>query len=419
MLHKDILLPKLFYGICLLIPVSFYLPQIVNSILLGLLSLLTLIRGFRKKSCFPKNQYFLLFFLLYYVCLVIGLLYTGNLKQGFFELEKRLAFALLPLIFFFSDWLTRTKFRNIIFTFIISTCVAITYCLIYAIIENYLFGYNLFHDIRYNINYQIQWHEHGVYLPYIINMTHVFMGMYIVFAIYGLVYYSVTAKKQSLVFRLLQLCLFFYFFYFLLLIGAKMAIINLVLAFLVSLLYWIFHFQGRKYRIAFILVFFVVGIVLTSVVVRQHRFQELIHYIYHPEDLKEIHPDNSITARYVILNCSLESIRNNIWWGVGTGDLNDTMNAFYRSKGYDVWADRNYHSHNQFLDSWLMWGLPGLLVFSSMLLIPLYISIRKKYYFYSLFLILIIMSCMTDSVLSGIHGIMFYTFFNALIAFSD
>jgi O-antigen ligase len=69
----------------------------------------------------------------------------------------------------------------------------------------------------------------------------------------------------------------------------------------------------------------------------------------------------STTARIMLWDSSLELIKENFWWGVGTGDIKDELIQRNYENGYTGIAEKKLNSHNQFLNSHIAIGFFGSL----------------------------------------------------------
>nr|WP_299201487.1 O-antigen ligase family protein [uncultured Brumimicrobium sp.] len=69
----------------------------------------------------------------------------------------------------------------------------------------------------------------------------------------------------------------------------------------------------------------------------------------------------STTARLFVWDASVDLIKENFWFGVGTGDIKDELRQRNLDKGYTGVAQMNLNSHNQFLNSHVAIGVFGSL----------------------------------------------------------
>jgi O-antigen ligase len=85
--------------------------------------------------------------------------------------------------------------------------------------------------------------------------------------------------------------------------------------------------------------------------------------------------------------------------------------AKYKSDGFEMGVVGDYHAHNQYLESWLMAGIPAVILLLSMMFTALWKAIRTK----SFLLLLMVVHFMSQSVFESTfevqHELVFYIFF--------
>jgi O-antigen ligase len=125
------------------------------------------------------------------------------------------------------------------------------------------------------------------------------------------------------------------------------------------------------------------------------------------------------TIRLAIWDCSMDIIQKHWLAGVGTGDVQDELQQAYENRKFYFASRYNrYNAHNQYIQETLAAGIPGLFVFLCCLFLPLYQCIvHKKNTLYALFLISFGFICFTESILEISKGVIWYSFFNALLIF--
>ena len=79
----------------------------------------------------------------------------------------------------------------------------------------------------------------------------------------------------------------------------------------------------------------------------------------------------------MVWKCSIEIIKENVFFGVGTGDVKTELNKKYEEKNIQQALKDNLNSHNQFLQTYVAIGLPGFILLLASLLLPLLYGIKK------------------------------------------
>lgn len=123
---------------------------------------------------------------------------------------------------------------------------------------------------------------------------------------------------------------------------------------------------------------------------------------------------HSLTMRLYFWKASTHIIKNNILFGVGTGDVQAELNKTYvetKSPLNEEWYKR---PHNQFLTIMVALGSVGVLVFVWSLFYPL-IALRKNLHvLYLPFFIIAVISFLVEDTLETQAGLTFFAFFNSL-----
>lgn len=76
-----------------------------------------------------------------------------------------------------------------------------------------------------------------------------------------------------------------------------------------------------------------------------------------------------------------------------------------------------YNAHNQFLEDWLEAGPLGALLFLALMGWPMWQSVRQKRYFYTCFMVLVLLCSQTECLLKSNKGVVWYALVMGLLAF--
>ena len=88
-----------------------------------------------------------------------------------------------------------------------------------------------------------------------------------------------------------------------------------------------------------------------------------------------------------------------------------------KKDGYDFFFKKNYNTHNQYLQVFLDQGVFGFLLLMFFTFGMLYASLKQKNFIYALFLVVMILNFMTESILETQSGVIFFAFFNTIFFF--
>lgn len=126
---------------------------------------------------------------------------------------------------------------------------------------------------------------------------------------------------------------------------------------------------------------------------------------------------SSVTLRIVLAETAIDIIKNNFWFGVGTGDVQDAFNKQYKLNNSELPDRYRLRAHNQYLTFLLSFGIFGfILVFFFMIYPVVKCKGYKNYLFIVVFLIALI-SFLNEDTLETQIGITFFTFFYSLFLF--
>ena len=152
-----------------------------------------------------------------------------------------------------------------------------------------------------------------------------------------------------------------------------------------------------------------------------HRFEQVektlenkIHSTSNPL-LPEPEQENSTNTRLKLWSYSFELFTRHPFFGVGTGDVKDELDNIYKEKKYEYAASGHYNPHNQYLHTAVTIGGLGLLVLLILLLLPFYSGWKVRNPLFLMFSLIIILNCLTESVLERQSGILFFAAFAVLL----
>lgn len=123
---------------------------------------------------------------------------------------------------------------------------------------------------------------------------------------------------------------------------------------------------------------------------------------------------HSVSMRLYFWKAALHVARQQVWTGVGTGDVQAAMNAAYVETQSPLNEDWYKRPHNQFLTVLVALGITGLLVFLLSVFYPAWHLRKDLPNLYWTFLLVAIVSFIVEDTLETQAGQTFYAFFNSL-----
>ncbi len=126
---------------------------------------------------------------------------------------------------------------------------------------------------------------------------------------------------------------------------------------------------------------------------------------------------SSLVQRGIYLKASIHIIKNNFFFGVGTGDGPETLYDYYRTSSTDLQRQFWLLSHNEFITVWIASGVFGCVFFLIGLLYPFFSEKRYKFYLCLVFQLIILASMLNEDTFETHIGISFAALFYAILFF--
>ena len=403
---KPKLIEWLFYAIAFTLP---FLRAHWNSKFIILLILVSLFQV-NIKELWLKIRVYKIFWLFASLFLidVVGLIHTENLNYGFRYLETKVPILVFPFLILINlEILNRKIISNICKSFLSGVLVILT-------------GYTaiiLKEVVKNGFTFTSFLNERLSDIPAIANQTIVdihpsFLSLYLSFCtIYILNYFRTKPPKYKIwilsVVTLLIIC-------FQIWINSRAGLIGFILA----TTFFFFFKSNRKEKIMSfgIALLFIAGILFIPVT-RERFISAPISALQY---IGEVNPKDEVTwpisFRFQIFDCSINLLGDNNWiLGYGTGDFRDKINQCFSEKEYGWLIVREFDAHNEYFSQLHRHGIIGLILFLACLAIPLKDAFHAKQTLYIVFLLLIIISSISETILSSQKGVVFYALFNSLL----
>jgi O-antigen ligase len=240
-----------------------------------------------------------------------------------------------------------------------------------------------------------------------IDIHPAYFSMYLIFCV-CIVLQEILEKKQL---TMVNAALMAAFVFFIVQLSSRMAIVTLpiVVLYLVHT-----HFKKQYTRKVFIGYSIFLGLFLLLIwinpVARFRILQEPLSTTY------QINQDtldwNSISFRLLEWTAGAEVLRQSLITGVGTGDAQHELQQYYDQFNSST-ANITYNAHNQYLQTALELGLPGICLLVACLVSSLFTAIRQNPLQIA-FVVIIGCMCLTESIFARQKGIVFFTLFQSM-----
>ena len=382
------------YGLAL-VALTLPFPILVNSAAIGIVILNWLLEGdWVRRIRRMAGSWIFWLLVLYYFNRWAGVLYTEDLSQGLFNMEKTWSFLIFPVILFSTKDFSRKDLDRICIAFVAGTAVTMFYYL-----GNILINHEL-------INMRHLDPMHPV-LPF--HKT--YLALYLNFSIFLIVQYTYNQwYKLQNTRRWLLIGLALLMSVTVVLTSSRMGILSLVLMVGMMILFGAYRTTFRLRLLIAFTMLVGIGTVITVIPYTKKRF---VNVIKRGMEFDRKNPDSQsgLTVRLVNWECAWNIIRDHPLVGVGTGEVRHHINFCYLKRNFFGHRVR-YNAHNQFLQTAAELGIIGLITLFSPFAYGIRSSIRKRKWEYLIFLGLLLIPCLTDTVFGMQKGVVFYTLFN-------
>ncbi len=335
------------------------------------------------------NRQLIILFALLFLTYTISIIYSENLKEAFYQIEKRVPLIIFPLIIG-SIRFSNRQVRLITQIFVGATLMA---CL---------------NGIYFAITFYVQPTEHFslIHLPHALSSMSGFHSVYLaiylalssIFCVYNFYYAGEKIKKR------LFIVIFVFLNIYLLLLGKRMAVIahwGLLTSFSSFIL-----FRKKEWEKGAILI----GAILLL------AFGTYTFNPYLRSRIQNFSTFGNGSERVTVLKLTVEEILKAPIFGVGSGDVQDVLVERYKVAS----LPKHFYGlnpHNEYLYQTLATGLIGLIILLSSIVIPLVGALKSRNYIYSVFLLLFSLLFLTEVVLNRQQGLVVFALFNSLFAF--
>ena len=333
----------------------------------------------------------------FYALHLIGLMYTSNWIEGIQRVETKLPLLIFPLILFSFPIKKPKGSSSILKSYIVGCLVASVYCFTNGFLKYLETGENW-----------MAYKKLGSFLGF--HPT--YFSMYLSFAFFIVLFFLIEKIKiHSIKYKIGSGILAGWFFITILLLSSRMTILATTLILGISFLTWMYFqqkiWQGIGIRfLAIALLFFSIKSIPSVGRRTQYTINSAVD--------KDSNKINS-APRINLWNAAFTAIKENLIIGTGTGDMQDELVKIYKERNYERALQDNFNPHSQYLQTMATLGMIGGILLLLYLMAPFWFAFQQKDYLYLLFLSLVMMSFLTESILQTQRGTLFFGFFHTFL----
>lgn len=346
---------------------------------------------------------------LYLAWEIITLAWSENLSKGFKEIVSSLPILLFPLLltFFRIGKIIGGDINKYLKLLSISILVSSVVCLAWSL------G-NCFHEVDGQTFFDIrpqEYRDRGLFecitagysyisyneLSHFVRPHYLSMALTLVIILtYKWIYSDAPSTKK----KIIGIAIFLYSIAFIFMLNSRTSFI--ALAILLAMILYQEIFSRR--HIALSVTIIAASLVLGVMIFKSERVQQIVES-YNSRQNGDTEAE--LNTRESIWKGSIDVIKKYPVFGTGIGDAKDNiLGQFLINKDFYCY-EKNYDSHNQFLDSWLGKGLVGLAITAAFFLIPMYFGAKKRDFLLWGFFVIILTNNITETNLTRYWSLVF------------
>lgn len=414
-LIKENLREKLYFYCLLYLVLSLPFQFIWFPPTLGIIFLmLTWIFSFdfqKKISLLKKNLLFKIIFGLFLMSLV-GMIYSPSPDEGWKDVTVKISLFFFPIALGSYPPISREKIVILLKTFAFAMGLAVLYLILNASLKYFDDGdYRHFFYGSFGTLKRVPIHYFALYCNFAFFIS------------LDLFFNKINRSKKAL--------LLLYGILILLLITALFLCsirIQFIAFILTLILFFIRQFRGKMatYKIALSIIGSILLLSMVALIIPESKrriTETLDEYSAYRgrEELKQMN------HRVFLWKYGSRVIKENYWLGTGTGNANNALYEYLKTEKAKFWngtgvytlSKKKYNYHNAFLQHFAANGVIAIVLLIALLLLPFFGKSHEFSMIQTLFLILIVISFMTESMMERQAGTLFFAFFYSLIVINQ
>ena len=402
-MRKKALQERIFFGSLVVLAFSLPIMPRFSGVVMAFMMLHWLLQFdyMQRLKMFFKNKVASAMVAFYFLFL-IGMAWTENIEEGKQQLVLLTSIWMLPLIFSSSNLFPKSK-EKILQAFIAGCFGSAIICLGYA---SFIF---------------ITQHKNIFFYSGLTDVLHLhpsYAGVYVLFACMLLMRKWIKKKMMPLE-KNGTIALLLFFFVYLILLSARAQLIIFILM-VPALLYFKNKTSAQTKPSNTIKIFLTSGLLIalfiSAVFIFPGTRTRVVSMVTDWNSAYSETDPKSIPERKVIWECATEIIGNNPVFGVGTGDVQQSLQQTFLQHNWKLLASRNFNSHNQFLQLGIMLGVPAVLLFVWLLWFLWNEGKKRKQILLQGFIFIFVISMLTEAMLESEAGVVFFSFIIGLLA---
>jgi len=149
----------------------------------------------------------------------------------------------------------------------------------------------------------------------------------------------------------------------------------------------------------------------------QIRFLNLKKGLQNQKNIDHASQESTV-LRLIAYKAGGNLIKNNFWFGVGTGDIIQELDKFYLENDYQKAYALHTDPHNQFVRTFASNGIFAFMGLVSIFVLIFYKAIREKHFLLLLWGLICLVLFNVEDMFSYQRGVMFFSFFTSYFIFN-
>jgi len=369
----------------------------------------------KLKAFFKNPPAFLcaVLFLLY----SIGLLYSDHPQLGLKVLEKRSSLIILPVVFSGIVQLPKDRRNNLIWCFVASIGIASLISLLIGL------GFTTATGTVYHIRADDLVIEHNFYyhrLASYIDIHAAYFALYNAFCfMVVLVYLLEKSSGFSTAKKLMIWLLIMFFLSMVYLLQSASIIFALLIVGPAVVIYWFTERIKPTSKQKVIFGIMMLAILIAAWLVGENKIG--IDENFFRYNISEMPPGNwnALNLRLAKWEITGQLLKDHWLIGVGTGDMHAVLQQYYLENEFYFGFWERFNPHNQFLQTFVTLGLPGLGCLLLIYFLGFKRAIRSRDFTFITFMAIFTVFSLTESTLAINKGLIFFVIFLMLFTYSD
>lgn len=356
------------------------------------------------------SNFYVWLFISYFVITLVGFTYSEDLDVAGKFLEMRIVILLLPVVISTLS-LNNEQSKRILYSFAYGVILALVVGVIHS-----AYLYQTTGDSGYFFNDNLTLH---------LGNKAAYFAIYVNISIVVLLFNLKNNTRHVIPYVPIVLLIVFQF-----LLATRISILTLFLILIVAFIYVIRNY-GKKI-IASIVIGLILLFSLSIYLMPQtlNRFESMFsNFEYNfdnPNDVNHFNASeiseenwNGLTLRLALWDCGIRVIKENLWFGVGTGDYDQKFRDKLEEVNFVYAKKMDFGVHNQYLYTGISFGLLGLLIFLASIVVPGYKAFKGGNYLFFGVLFVFSISFLTENVLNRYLGVFPFALLSALLFFNN